>query len=817
MAPRISGPMPLPMPLPMPPSPTVALSARDLRSLRAAGRASSAARAAGRSPSSRTRSIRSPRSSWPAARSGDEADQSRPRRAPCSAARQPATITAMRATGRRGRLAPQTRALRRRPPGPPAAGRERTTGARAAGGGPPAGPAGGAAPGGRRHRSPRLGGRGRRAERLGGGCAASRSRCVRDGRRCGRPAGRRLRRRGRRVRRGGSCDGFAAPLGLRGLLGSVGSGMAPPLVGTSVGDRTCAWHGKWLRVRAPGRGDYRGAVAAISSPRLPSRLRRLPGRPRAARRPARPARSMADDVRGRTDDELATCCAAARTWPAPHPPTCRPWPRGRAPGPASSAPSTPSTWPTSRCSRPPCADHLAASTPPRWAPSSGSRPPRSSPCSTTSGRWPCCGAAPRACGWPAPSARSSPTPPGSGPRAADSFVDGARSRRRRRRCSTEAPPAARAILDRLDLGTARWPSCPPGTPDRRGRRARAGCSSTTSSFAPVGRPARAAPRGGAGPARRPQPRRARPRPADPRGPAAPAAEVDAAAGQQVTDLLALVDELAAEWGLRPPRVLRSGGLAVRDLKRLALGPRRGRGPGGLRRRAHVCRGPPRATTARSTRRGRRPPRTTSGSSSPGDQRWAVLARAWLLTTRAPHLVGTTPAGASGTVNALGPDAHWPPARGLRRDVLDQLAAATGRAGARPRQRGRRRCAGAARAGSRPASTPSSPPCCGEAEWLGVTGRGAISSAGRALLDGPSRRRAGRGHAAAPARARRARAAPGRPHRHRARPAGRRAGHLHATGRRRRVARRRHGLPVQPGLGAPRASTPAGPSTRSSAR
>ena len=45
--------------------------------------------------------------------------------------------------------------------------------------------------------------------------------------------------------------------------------------------------------------------------------------------------------------------------------------------------------------------------------------------------------------------------------------------------------------------------------------------------------------------------------------------VDAGAGQQVSDLLALIDELAAEWGLRPPRVLRAGGLAVRDLKRLA--------------------------------------------------------------------------------------------------------------------------------------------------------------------------------------------------------------------------------------------------------
>ena len=45
--------------------------------------------------------------------------------------------------------------------------------------------------------------------------------------------------------------------------------------------------------------------------------------------------------------------------------------------------------------------------------------------------------------------------------------------------------------------------------------------------------------------------------------------VDDAAGGQASDLLGLVDEVAADWGPRPPRVLRAGGLAVRDLRRLA--------------------------------------------------------------------------------------------------------------------------------------------------------------------------------------------------------------------------------------------------------
>src|SRR6185436_10532692 len=44
--------------------------------------------------------------------------------------------------------------------------------------------------------------------------------------------------------------------------------------------------------------------------------------------------------------------------------------------------------------------------------------------------------------------------------------------------------------------------------------------------------------------------------------------VDAAAGGQASEMLGLVDELAADWGPRPPRVLRAGGLSARDFKHL---------------------------------------------------------------------------------------------------------------------------------------------------------------------------------------------------------------------------------------------------------
>lgn len=45
----------------------------------------------------------------------------------------------------------------------------------------------------------------------------------------------------------------------------------------------------------------------------------------------------------------------------------------------------------------------------------------------------------------------------------------------------------------------------------------------------------------------------------------PMRDVDAAAGSQAGDALALLEEIATAWGENPPRVLRTGGLSVRDL------------------------------------------------------------------------------------------------------------------------------------------------------------------------------------------------------------------------------------------------------------
>ena len=198
------------------------------------------------------------------------------------------------------------------------------------------------------------------------------------------------------------------------------------------------------------------------------------------------------------------------------------------------------------------------------------------------------------------------------------------------------------------------------------------------------------------------------------------------------------------------------------------------------------------------------PSSPSWAPTPAYDEWAAAARRRALgacwrrpgwrRTRAAHLVGTTPAGASGTVNALGPDAHWPPVRVLRRDVLELLADAPAwrRHGRRPLGR---RCAGGDRGAPRQRLETVVEAVLREAEWLGVTGRGALSS-GRS---GPPRRRRrsspGRGDAAPPPRADRAHPAPGRPDRHRARPAGGRTRDLPAAGGGHRVARWGHGVPV----------------------
>lgn len=215
--------------------------------------------------------------------------------------------------------------------------------------------------------------------------------------------------------------------------------------------------------------------------------------------------------------------------------------------------------------------------------------------------------------------------------------------------------------------------------------------------------------------------------------------VDAAAGGRAGELIVLVTEVIDRWGAQPPRVLRSGGLAVRDLQRLA---------------AHLE--IPEAETAwlletahaagllavdDRDRRGDEPSWVPTSDADgwlladPG-QRWARLALAWWSMSAAPALVGS---GEGGRVNVLTTATSYPPARRRRHDTLAALAALPEGAVADADQVAEllrwRHPVRAARAGGDAAAGPDV--ALREAEWAGVTGRGALSTPGRLLVADPA--------------------------------------------------------------------------------
>ena len=103
--------------------------------------------------------------------------------------------------------------------------------------------------------------------------------------------------------------------------------------------------------------------------------------------------------------------------------------------------------------------------------------------------------------------------------------------------------------------------------------------------------------------------------------------------------------------------------------------------------------------------------------------------------RAPHLVGTVAAGGGSPINALSGDLAYPPMRQLRGDILSELAAlpeghAPDLASLSERIRWRRPM----RRGEIIDTVTAA--VLREAEWLGITGRGALSTAGH-LLFGPA--------------------------------------------------------------------------------
>ncbi len=212
--------------------------------------------------------------------------------------------------------------------------------------------------------------------------------------------------------------------------------------------------------------------------------------------------------------------------------------------------------------------------------------------------------------------------------------------------------------------------------------------------------------------------------------ARPVTLVDAVAGGAAGETLTHLDELVAAWGAEPPRALRSGGLAVRDLRatastldleteRAAFVVELAHAAGLVADDGEVV--PVWAPTAD----------VDDWSSSDAGRRWAGVARAWGDSTRAAHLVGRRVGSGTSAANALGPDVQWPAVRAIRREVLHELAtldagSAPDTASLRERLLWRRPL--------RPDAVLSEAleAVLREAEWLGVTGRGALSTPGRTL-------------------------------------------------------------------------------------
>ena len=183
---------------------------------------------------------------------------------------------------------------------------------------------------------------------------------------------------------------------------------------------------------------------------------------------------------------------------------------------------------------------------------------------------------------------------------------------------------------------------------------------------------------------------------------------------------------------------------------------------------------------------------------PGASRWAVLARAWLASTRSAAPRGRHVPGRLGHRQRPRPRGPRPPARGACAGTSSTVLAAAPARAWLPSGHG----GGGPRCGWRRAAARCRPPRRGgrggaRRRPSGSASPVAARSPERAVPPGgqrPGRHLAAAMHPHLPD-ARRARAAAGRPHRHRTRPARAARWPVHAAGRRRGVPRRRHRLPV----------------------
>ncbi len=214
------------------------------------------------------------------------------------------------------------------------------------------------------------------------------------------------------------------------------------------------------------------------------------------------------------------------------------------------------------------------------------------------------------------------------------------------------------------------------------------------------------------------------------------AAVDRAAGGLAYAFTRLVADLLEAWSLDGPPVLRAGGLGVRDLKRTAALLDITEAEAALAAEIAYAAG----------LLGRSDDLDALWLPSPGYDiwaakdtagRWLVLAEAWRATTRAAALVGLRDS-KDKPIAALGPEAESAAAPDTRALVLDLLAGLP--PGGSADAAGLRAAAAWRRPRRSPAARDLFVDAAGsEAEALGVTGFGALSTHGRLLAagDGPA--------------------------------------------------------------------------------
>ncbi|MEU1121565.1 helicase C-terminal domain-containing protein [Streptomyces sp. NPDC005879] len=246
--------------------------------------------------------------------------------------------------------------------------------------------------------------------------------------------------------------------------------------------------------------------------------------------------------------------------------------------------------------------------------------------------------------------------------------------------------------------------------------------------------------------------------------------VDATAAGQAYTALATVEELLKDWDEGGPTVLRAGGLSVRDLKRTAAALDTSEPLAAFWVELAYAAGLL-ASDGEADERYAATPAYDAWQELPAAERWAALATAWLAATRTAGLVGGRD-GKDRTLSALGPHLDRSAAPEVRRRVLALLATlpegtapvpesllarlgwerpaagrsqggggAPGGSGSAPASPGATRGGAANPSAANPSDSPTPRDLrsriaqwtLNEAELLGVTGRGALSSHGRALL------------------------------------------------------------------------------------